>query len=485
MKPYLTGEGAIFIQADGPGTILDFLGCHSLDEINEPLGELTLLTRPDNRRANKFIPTGIVQSGIDVITTTIEFDLDAVADILENLDCPFNLYVLKIPCGRKDQFTNWDRAFILEGVMVSNRKRSGMVAKTPEQQGSSMQTLDVGAMALHAISKMVVNEQDSDIGAGRTALCLAFADHARCWGSCGSAQAPNEIGFYGLEGVPLVATNVYWTDDGGLNWYPTVANPFADVEDVTGIVMIPASKTTDRVICARGTTDAGNPMEVGYSDDGGVTWTNVNVGAVNGQFAVGKGNPMFALNRANIWLCTTGGYIYKSDDQGLSWTAQESGGTTTEDLYAIHFSDDKHGWCVGENNTILKTTNGGSDWELVTGPATEGGNNALCVYAINSDWVWVGYQFSGRLYKTYNGGDDGWFEVDFPGSGVGDVEAVSFASNFSGLVTHTSLGGATGNLFRTVNGGYSWATQVLPSGTQPMYAIWMINCNLAYMAGEV
>ena len=36
----LAGEGAIWVQPDGPNTELMYLGCHELGDIEEPLGDV-------------------------------------------------------------------------------------------------------------------------------------------------------------------------------------------------------------------------------------------------------------------------------------------------------------------------------------------------------------------------------------------------------------------------------------------------------------
>jgi photosystem II stability/assembly factor-like uncharacterized protein len=38
--------------------------------------------------------------------------------------------------------------------------------------------------------------------------------------------------------------------------------------------------------------------------------------------------------------------------------------SANHDLYSIHFTDATTGYAVGDNGTIIKTTNGGADWNL-------------------------------------------------------------------------------------------------------------------------
>ena len=54
------------------------------------------------------------------------------------------------------------------------------------------------------------------------------------------------------------------------------------------------------------------------------------------------------------------GLILKTTDGGTNWDSLASG--TTEHLSDIYFYDADTGYVVGFGGTIIKTTNGGSSW---------------------------------------------------------------------------------------------------------------------------
>jgi len=58
-----------------------------------------------------------------------------------------------------------------------------------------------------------------------------------------------------------------------------------------------------------------------------------------------------------IYVCGTGGMIYKSADGGDTWTVSAT--PTTQNLNAIYFYDENHGFAVGDSGVILHTSNGG------------------------------------------------------------------------------------------------------------------------------
>jgi photosystem II stability/assembly factor-like uncharacterized protein len=58
------------------------------------------------------------------------------------------------------------------------------------------------------------------------------------------------------------------------------------------------------------------------------------------------------------------GHILVSSDAGDSWQQQQS--PTRTMLTGVYFSDRDNGWVVGHDSAILRTTDGGATWELVS-----------------------------------------------------------------------------------------------------------------------
>jgi photosystem II stability/assembly factor-like uncharacterized protein len=283
---------------------------------------------------------------------------------------------------------------------------------------------------------------------------------------------------------------VICTSDGGGTWAATTADPFAGGEDIASIACFYVGADTVRHVVARGTADLANPAEIAYSDDGGVNWTNVDMtltpggaAAPNGQYGVG-GGALFAIDQYHIWFCTTGGYIYFSDDGAVTWTAQEQAGITAGNYNHVHFADENNGFCVGDTNIIARTADGGTTWAAVAGPGDEAANNAQCV-GRNTDtniW-WVGFDGNTRLYYTTDDGAN-WTLRAFTGSGVagGEVADISFYNDLCGwMLSNTS--GIVGTVHRTRDGGYTWEAVTTPTNAG-LNAIWPCSCNLAFAVGE-
>ncbi|MBI5214129.1 MAG: T9SS type A sorting domain-containing protein [Ignavibacteriae bacterium] len=133
------------------------------------------------------------------------------------------------------------------------------------------------------------------------------------------------------------------------------------------------------------------------SYDGGNTWIPDTIGApTNWLYSV------VALNERNIWISGCGGTIMYFN--GSSWSKRPS--NTTNTLNGISFSDTNVGWTVGQQGTILKTTDGGNSWTSQTSGTSKWLNN---VHASDTDNV-IAVGDSGEVLRTTNGGTN-WTKI--------------------------------------------------------------------------
>jgi photosystem II stability/assembly factor-like uncharacterized protein len=93
--------------------------------------------------------------------------------------------------------------------------------------------------------------------------------------------------------------------------------------------------------------------------------------------------------------------VIKTTDGGTSWNVQHYAGGTTERLFSVHFTNNNTGWAVGDNGTILKTTNGGTNWNPQTSGMGWRWLHSVHFTDNNTGWA-VGR--SGKILKTTDGG---------------------------------------------------------------------------------
>ena len=179
------------------------------------------------------------------------------------------------------------------------------------------------------------------------------------------------------------------------------------------------------------------------------------------------------------------GFIGYTIDGGASWEKSEV--KIAADLAEIYFLDDKYGWAVGANGTIVTTSNG-QDWELQTSKV---GNGLKGIYFTNKD---VGYAVgeSDTILSTKNGGRS-WKVLQGGQLGaVGDDDAnmynaVQFFDEETGFLAGVrvspSTQGQSALIQKTTDGGQSWVTQ--ETGKEDILEdIFFLNATVGWAVGE-
>lgn len=141
------------------------------------------------------------------------------------------------------------------------------------------------------------------------------------------------------------------------------------------------------------------------------------------------------------------------------WEFQESG--TKETLNDVCFVDEIHGWAVGDNSTIIATTDGGKTWVKQDSPVD--GMVLRKLQFVNHDVGFVcGRSTYGTLIHTIDGGKT-WKIMDF-GPDSRTVWGFYLVNSLTGWVTVEYANGAApgGNethILFTSDGGLTWESQ--------------------------
>ena len=91
--------------------------------------------------------------------------------------------------------------------------------------------------------------------------------------------------------------------------------------------------------------------------DGGESWHFQKAGDI--------GTSLFFLNDVRGWLVTMKG-MYQTADGGNTWKKMAGG---PKDALRVYFRDERHGWLVGFNKSMLVTGDGGATWTPVPAAA--------------------------------------------------------------------------------------------------------------------
>lgn len=478
-KPLYARDGALWVQVDGPNTEAEYVGCVDVDAIAEPGGGIDTLLRCFSPDGQGWTILGATLTPPDPVTTTLTALVGKTQSALEQIKgCAANLFITQRETGRPDSFSNYVRTWILNNAYINDRGASNLTMR--ETDGESSMTFGITAYPpLLRIFKKAVSRQS--VGMASAANALAFLNDVRCASSSGQAQKACKIGFISGDtatGSPSSTSDVYYTTNYGQTWAATAADPFAASEIIAAVSVFAVGASTHRVIVARGTTDAANPAEIAYSDDDGTTWSQVNVGSTNAQFAL-TSNALFVLDQSNLWLVVQSGYVYYSGDGGVTWSTQDAGVAVTSSLNAVHFADNRVGFAGGASDDVIRTIDGGVSWSQVTDVGASSTVNT--VFTLDAQRAWVGTA-NGRLYYTLDGGVT-WTRRSFSGDGVGSVKSIKFVTDLVGFVMHDTAS-PVGRILTTLDGGYTWEVVTVPTNAG-LNALAVCDENNFYAAGEI
>jgi photosystem II stability/assembly factor-like uncharacterized protein len=492
--------GALFTQMDGPPNTLQYLGCHDLGDTDAPEGDVARTFCPDPINRGRYNVVTRTQGAPGEVTGDVSTPIGKTADYLEMLRrdrCRFPLYVPMQDCGRPNEFIPNDRGLIYTDVIITGTTRTNTVTRNVD--GGA-----VGEMSkTFAWSAEEVLEWHDTVGTRRTTALVedindvVFCNDQACQGICGPAEAICTDGVTVFDAGAAATADVQFTTDGGVTWTTGAVDPFAADEHISTVVCFPSDGVgTIRVIVGRGSTDAGNPAEIGYTEDSGATWTAVNVGATNGELMPWNGC-LFAWDRWNLWACTdTGGgaagNIYVSRDGGATWALQLTG--AGDALNCVRFSSVDVGLCVGDTNEMHFTDDSGAHWTAITGPAAQAAVDALTCAVIDENRWYVGYD-DGELWYTGDGGTN-WSQITLgiPASGH-TISAINDMGHVGEHVIWLAIHGndgvnEVGFVGRSVTGGATdtWEYTQAPSdcGTgNGFLAIHVCGVNQAFAVGCV
>jgi photosystem II stability/assembly factor-like uncharacterized protein len=276
-------------------------------------------------------------------------------------------------------------------------------------------------------------------GIGNSLISIFFLDELNGW-AVGSIGA------------------IIYTTDGGENWNQQVSGTNNDLNCVCFI-----DATTGWICGSQGT--------ILKTTDGGTNWTPQNSFTVYNLFSLD-----FA-NESTGWVVGDGGTILKTTNCGTNWTQQNS--PFSEIISAVDFVDSLYGWAAtfasgATETTIIKTTDGGDFWELVTVPMLI----PLPVFSVdfidrNTGWA-VGYLEI--IYKSTDSGST-WIEQQSWTSET-LLYSVSFTDEHNGWTV-----GSGGLIDHTSDGGNIWETQ--SSGTtNTLQDVYFVNPTTGWIVGD-
>jgi photosystem II stability/assembly factor-like uncharacterized protein len=215
---------------------------------------------------------------------------------------------------------------------------------------------------------------------------------------------------------------------------------------------------------------SGNYGRIVKTTNGGQSWDSLITNTTEQLWGIQFVNPNTG------YTAGSNGKIFKTTDAGVTWNQQNS--TVSNAFSSVYFLNETTGFVSG-SAIVVKTTNGGSSWTNMNAPFISGFENFRQIYFWDESTGIYGSD-AGRILKSTNGGVNWYlvtsnttlsiYSLTFPSSMTG------YACGYTGVILKTNDKGETWNVqssgvtdiltcisFTSVNTGYisTWYSKVL------------------------
>jgi hypothetical protein len=249
---------------------------------------------------------------------------------------------------------------------------------------------------------------------------------------------------------------------------------------------------------------AGNVNTFVRTTNGGLSFRKGNIFPNDSTFSISN---ISAVDTSIAYIAAydvagdgTSGRIMKTIDGGLTWkvasdtTTMFVGGANFPDF--VTFWDKNNGLALGDPNgntgggaityfEIYRTNNGGTNWTRVPDaniPKTKAGEAGLTnSFTVLGKHIWFGTS-AGHVYSSLDSGKTWTVNTGNIGA-AGGISALAFRDSLNGLVLGTSVANNANNvLSKTIDGGKTWAAQVIDPIKTGMTDICTVPGRNAYMS---
>ena len=166
------------------------------------------------------------------------------------------------------------------------------------------------------------------------------------------------------------------------------------------------------------------------------------------------------------------GFNFTDSPPPFGWYQQFMPNIGNRTISDITFLDSLTGYAIGnstsDTNYVLKTTNGGDNWQIVY-------KRYLAFEKMQFLDLNTGYMCGAYLWKTTDGGFN-WNQVSAPPISPEGLYVINQDTIW--IISSNSL---TGGVFHTTDGGVSWTQQLALGSANPTY-IYMFNASIGFIA---
>lgn len=351
---------------------------------------------------------------------------NALYDTLQH--CPQDLDIRTILCGRRDDPLNWEMIKRLCCVDVTSLSTDDESSFSFDDEG---ETIISGPVATRVepviIYRNIVGQRVEEVDLTSYYLSRISKCHGDlCADECDQKKDCKLVAT-AVADAPSNPPPYAKSTDGGRTWTVSTIAVFTTATTLTDI-----SCVGDLIIAVA----SGEPGYA-YSWDDGMTWSLVDDTVVP-AFATSAPLVVEIFSPTLVLFGGENGYLWLSDDGGVTVTAVDEGVVTISDIIRIKFADANVVYATGEDNTMKKSVNGGSAWEAVTLPVAQAAFDVAGLLVVTDAIVLVGY---------------------------------------------SNAGGAGGGVFYTTDGGATWTRDASIPTNYHVTSFVMCGCGVVFLSG--
>jgi photosystem II stability/assembly factor-like uncharacterized protein len=391
-------------------------------------------------------------------------------------------------------FTNWKYIFYKDGSLGNIAFVGSNTTHMTTNGGDTWQQLDLGENNT-SVREMAFFDEGVILLMGFNKV-LRSTDNGDSWSlvlepsaNANSMSFPeDDNGWIGTDDG-----NIYQSQDGGMTWNPIAGTPFTDKVQIdfvnnslgyacegknifktdnggTDWSLIAdnaiSSHPVDFAAAGGDNLFATKGFRINYSTDGGVTWDYT--GGVSYGYSMQN---IHTLPDGQSWVGGTYGAIIYTEDAALDWEDQLEG--VKDKLRFIKFFDRDVGLAGGGDWALIRTTNGGNDWEDITFPHDDFDNFNDALLLSETEYLLAG---RGTIYHTLDGGDT-WSEVlSDLGNAIYKLIQTENGNIFAAV--------QNGKIYRSTDNGMNWSAVYEVPGFEWINSIDFVSDMIGYASGR-